>query len=39
MYKYRIYWNCQYIHVYSSIRYLLEYSSIGYKNTGSYIAC
>jgi hypothetical protein len=50
MYKYSIYWNCQYIHVYwqhkywvyiqrvsmkakySSIRYLLEYSSIGYIN-------
>ena len=34
IHKYSIYWNGQYIHVYSSIRYVLEYSSIGYKNTG-----
>jgi hypothetical protein len=34
MYKYSINWNCQHIHVYSSIRYVLEYSSIGYKNIG-----
>ena len=34
MHKYSIYWNCQYIHVYSSITYVLEYSSIVYKNTG-----
>jgi hypothetical protein len=31
--------HAQYIYVYSSIRYVLEYSSIGYKNTGYRIAC
>ncbi len=31
--------HAQYIYDYSSVRYVLEYSSIGYNNTGNRIAC
>ncbi len=29
-----VYWNCQYIYAYSSIRNVLKYSIIDFKNTG-----